>query len=118
MKYIKACPDCGRMLRFPIDKGVIKVSCQCGFSIIIDPDNTELYKEGKFDLTRNNKKNKVTLKSVLKKFSYSKIINSLLELKYKLQNLSLMPDAEKNRFILKFLAVTAAIIVILYIIIR
>ena len=118
MKYIKACPVCGRMLRFPIDKGIIKVSCQCGSDMIIDPDNTELYKDGKFDLASDSKKrqNKNFIKSFTNKINFRKIINSLLELKYKLQNISLMPDRERNRALLYLFFIIIILIFLLYII--
>lgn len=115
------------MLRFPIDRGIIKVSCQCGHTLIINPDDTDLYKEGKFDLRNNgtdsrNKGLASFIKSlsnrIRKKISYRNLINSLLELKYKLQNLSLMPDAERNRLILTFVSIIALLIFLLYLIIR
>jgi len=127
MKFIKACPACGKMLRFPIDRGVIKVSCQCGHTLIINPDDRELYKDGKFDLRNNgtDSRNKglvyffKSLSSrIRKKISYRNFINSLLELKYKLQNLSLMPDAERNRLILTFVSIIALLIFLLYLIVR
>ena len=114
------------MLRFPIDRGIIKVSCQCGHILIINPDDTELYKDGKFDLRndgtdRSNEGLLSFLKSLRnrmrKKVNYKNFINSLLELKYKLQNLSLMPDAERNRLILTILSIIALLIFILYLII-
>lgn len=115
------------MLRFPIDRGVIKISCKCGSSIIIDPDDTELYKEGKFDLTKEKKENKnkkstpssKSAKSAMnKKFSYSRLINSLFELKYKLQNLPVMPDKERNKILLYLLTIIVILILILFIIIK
>lgn len=112
------------MLRFPIDRGVIKISCQCGSSMIINPDDTELYKEGKFDLTGDKKENKnkrftASLKSAInKKFSYSRMINSLLELKYKLQNLSVMPDKERNKILLSILFIIVILIFFLYIFVK
>jgi len=127
MKYIKACPACGKMLRFPIDRGIIKISCQCGHSLLVNPDDTELYKEGKFDLKKdggdkNNRGLFSSFKSLKadfkKKVNYSSIINSLLELKYKLQNISLMPDAERNKLIMWFILITMVIIFLLYQIIR
>ena len=127
MKFIKACPACGKMLRFPIDRGIIKVSCQCGHTLIVNPDDTELYKDGKFDLRNNgtDKRDegfvsffKSLSNRIRKKVNYRNLINSLLDLKYKLQNLSLMPDAERNRIILTFLSIIALLIFLLYLIIR
>lgn len=111
------------MLRFPIDRGIIRISCQCGHSLLINPDDTELYKEGKFDLKKDGAdKNSRGLFSSLKadfnkKINYSSIINSILELKYKLQNISLMPDAERNKLIFSFFLIAALIIFLLYLII-
>jgi hypothetical protein len=118
MKYIKACPVCGRMLRFPIDRGIIKVTCQCGSDMIIDPDNTELYKEGKFDLADDKKSGntKNFLKSFTRKVNLKKMINSLLEFKYKLQNISIMPDREKNRLLISLLTLIILLIFLLYLI--
>ena len=112
------------MLRFPIDRGIIRISCQCGHSLLINPDDTELYKEGKFDLKKDgvDKNNRGLFSSLKadfkKKVNYSSIINSLLELKYKLQNISLIPDAERNKLIMWFILITAVIIFLLYQIIR
>ncbi len=115
------------MLRFPIDRGIIKISCQCGHTLLVNPDDTELYKEGKFDLKKdggdkNKKGHFFSFKSFKadfkKKVNYSSIINSLLELKYKLQNISLMPDAERNKLIMWFILITALIFFLLYRIIR
>lgn len=106
------------MLRFPIDRGVIKVTCQCGSEMIIDPDNTELYKEGKFDLA-GDKKAKGTKnfkKSLSRKISLEKIINSLLEFKYKIQNISLMPDRERNRLLISLFTLILLIFFLLYLI--
>jgi hypothetical protein len=112
MKYIKACPVCGRMLRFPIDRGIIKVSCQCGSDMIIDPDNTELYLAGdkKPGKTENFKK------SFRKKVNFKKIVNSLLEFKYKVQNISLMPDRDRNRLLLSLFTLILLLIFLLYLI--
>ncbi len=112
------------MLRFPIDRGIIKISCRCGHSLLVNPDDTELYKEGKFDLKKDGAdKNKRGLFSSFKadfkkKVNYSSIINSILELKYKLQNISLMPDAERNKLIFAFASITAVLVFLLYLIIR
>jgi hypothetical protein len=34
---VKECPSCGRGLRFPIDRGRIRVRCVCGHQFIADP---------------------------------------------------------------------------------
>ena len=53
MYLIKTCPTCKTRLRFPIDKGTIKVTCNCGYSFIANPDNTDIYKDASFDLSHD-----------------------------------------------------------------
>lgn len=51
MKYIRSCPNCRTDLRFPLDMGILIVTCpNCGFSFKVDPDDPLTYKEGTFDL--------------------------------------------------------------------
>lgn len=66
MYLIKQCPECGKPLRFPIDKGVIKVKCICGNSFFADPDKPDLYKNAQFDLS--SKRNKIQFTTKLKYF--------------------------------------------------
>ena len=55
MHIIKPCPHCGIKLRFPIDSGVVKVRCRCGYSFLADPDDPQLYADATFDLSLKKK---------------------------------------------------------------
>jgi len=113
MKYIRECPDCGKKIRFPLDKGRIRIHCSCGYTAIIDPDDTALYETGSFDLKPDNTKRKNRLTDMLSGFfiglDRKRIINSLLDLKYKIQNFRYMPDRERYRFIAAAAGITALI---------
>ena len=110
MNFIINCPSCSNKLRFPIDKGKLKVKCQCGFSFVADPDDTELYKRGNFDLKKKS--------SIMKKLSFEQIIPQLIKkfynIKYKLQNFKLLPTSEQKKIILYFILFLIAIIVIVF----
>ena len=86
--------------------------------MIIDPDNTDLYKDGKFDLAGDaaSRQNKNFIKSFINKINFRRIINSLLEFKYRLQNISLMPDRERNRLLLYLFLIIIMLIFLLYIV--
>jgi hypothetical protein len=100
MKYIKDCPECGKKIRFPLDRGRIRIHCQCGYSAIVDPDDTSLYNNGKFDLSEGSSTpEKHTFPSLKAARNKKRIINSLLETKYKIQNFRYLPDKERNKFI-------------------
>lgn len=109
MLYIKTCPECNRNIRFPLDKGKIKVKCACGYSFIADPDDKSLYRTGKFDLNKNNKRNHINLKQ----FPDS-IIKKLFNAKYTLQNFRLLPSSEQRRIILYLIGYIVLIIGIIY----
>lgn len=120
MKYIIDCPSCGRKIRFPLDKGRIKVFCQCGYNTVIDPDDTALYKSGKFDLKPEDKHADKTggffdsLSSLLNNFTWNNFVNGLLEIKYKLQNLRYLPDRERNRLLVIILFIIVLAVVVYY----
>ncbi len=96
MKYIKNCPECGKALRFPIDRGKIKIRCTCGYTEIVDPDSKVLYREGKFDLGHEDRQSTFTgLKERLSRITLKKMINQLLDFKYRLQNYRYMVDDER-----------------------
>ncbi len=109
MYLIKACPTCKTRLRFPIDKGTIKVKCACGYSFIANPDNTDIYKDASFDLshTTGTLKKMAPVKSAISKINFEQIfeaiINRFLNIKYKVQNFRLLPDAEKKKIMLTIL---------------
>jgi len=123
MYLIKTCPSCRTRLRFPMDKGTIKVKCPCGYTFVADPDNSEIYRDASFDLSRTicGLKRMTRLKSVLDGLKFDQfipfIIYKIFDLKYKIQNFRLLPAAEKKKFLIAFGIVGAAIvgiIVILY----
>ncbi len=52
MRYIKRCENCFREVRFPLDKGVLLVTCPyCKYVFKVNPDDILTYSEGRFDLT-------------------------------------------------------------------
>jgi len=81
-------------LRFPLDKGIINVKCSCGHSFLADPDNTELYKDGKFDLTGSSSKNKKRLNW---KDLHIRFMESFYANKYLLQNYKYLTGVEKRK---------------------
>ncbi|HPS56675.1 MAG TPA: hypothetical protein PK514_01090 [Spirochaetota bacterium] len=120
MKYIKDCPSCGRKIRFPLDKGRIKIFCTCGYNTVIDPDDTTLYKTGNFDLKPENKKSgpaenfSKSITNLLNKFTWNNFVNILLKVKYKLQNIRYLPDRERNRIVAVMLFVILAVAATVY----
>ena len=106
MYLIKTCPACRTRLRFPIDKGTIKVTCNCGYSFIANPDNTDIYENASFDLshTTGSLKKMTPLRSALSTIQFDQIIpamiNRFLAVKYKIQNFRLLPGAEKKKIAL------------------
>jgi len=123
MHLIKACPSCKKKLRFPIDKGTIKIRCSCGYSFIADPDDTGIYKDATFDLG-GPKRRRFAWAPFIRFFKGLKpgriipgIINNGLKLKYKIQNYRFLPDDEKRKLILIMgiiVAVIAGLIAVLY----
>ena len=115
MYLIKVCPSCKTKLRFPIDKGTIRVKCSCGFDFIADPDDTEMYNNASFDLSRTTfgLKKLNSFRRAVSGFQFGAVgpysINKLLNAKYKIQNVKLLPDSEKKRIILIIIAVMAII---------
>jgi hypothetical protein len=109
MYLIKTCPACKTRVRFPIDKGIIKVKCNCGYSFIANPDNTDIYKDASFDLsqTKGTLKKMTPLKRALNNIQFDQIIpamiNTFLDIKYKIQNFRLLPGAEKKKIMLVML---------------
>jgi len=101
---VKPCPKCGTKLRFPIDKGKIKVKCQCGYSFVADPDDKSLFKNGNFDL-KSKRKNFLMQKIKSLDFREFKkfFITSIYDIKYNFQNFALMPGREKRKFLVKFI---------------
>ena len=120
MHFIQKCPSCRKKIRFPINKGKIKVSCTCGYSFLVNPDDPETFKKGKFDIGSPNKGNSF-FKTISKKVSEVKIdniksdiINNFLKLKYKIQNYKLLPAREQRKLFIILLAITLIILIILF----
>jgi hypothetical protein len=113
MYLIKTCPDCKTKIRFPIDKGTIRVKCACGYNFIADPDGTDIYKDASFDLSHSScgLKKMSPLKNAINNIKINQVIpsviNRVLDVKYKLLNFRLLPDAEKKKIILSLLLVCA-----------
>ena len=116
MYLIKTCPTCKTRLRFPIDKGTIMVKCPCGYSFVANPDNTDIYKEAAFDLSHSTcgLKKMTPLKRAMDGLQFDHIIPAIinrgLNIKYKVQNFRLLPEAEKKKTILAFGIVCAIIV--------
>jgi LSD1 subclass zinc finger protein len=115
MHLIKACPSCRKKLRFPIDKGTIKIRCSCGYSFTVDPDDTAIYKDATFDLDGPTRRRSV--QAPLMRFFEGikpgriipRMVNNGLKLKYKIQNYRLLPDEEKRKLVL-IMGIIAAVI--------
>jgi hypothetical protein len=110
MFLIKLCPECNKKIKFPIDKGKIRVKCICGYSFIADPDDSNIYKNSKFDIkpkTKNNLIQKYYLK--ISRLNYEeikiKVINYLFNLKYKIQNFKHQPGNKQKKIILYLILV-------------
>lgn len=119
MFLIKSCPSCGKGLRFPIDKGKIRVRCACGHDFIADPDNPALYTDARFDVRHDTGKRGGTFRRFRKLFerldigtTRTEIITGLFSIKYKLQNFRLLPGAEQRRiaFIVVIIILALALI--------
>jgi LSD1 subclass zinc finger protein len=115
MYLIKACPSCRTKLRFPIDKGTIKIHCSCGNSFIANPDDTAIYTNAVFDLSSSKcvLKKMAPLTRALAGFKFNQIIpaiiRGILKWKYRLQNYRLLPDDEKRKIILFITLIGAGI---------
>ena len=108
MFYIKNCAFCNTKLRFPLDKGVINVKCSCGHSFIADPDDTALYKDGKFDLAGSSAENKKRINWNNLRISFMK---SFYANKYLLQNYKYLAGDEKRKAsIILFLCIAISLI--------
>jgi len=122
MHLIKPCPRCGKRLRFPIDRGIIRVTCPCGHSFTADPDDTGVYHNASFDLSRPHAKSRIghftsSLRGLNLQALSRQIITRFIEFTYRIRNYPLLPSAEKWKLILTlFLAASllAAMIVAFY----
>lgn len=116
MYLIKLCPECKTKIRFPIDKGTIRVKCACGYSFVANPDDTGIYRDASFDLSHTTPglKKMTPLRRWIGDIQVRGfvpfLITGALNLKYKIQNFRLLPDVEKKKIILAFLFISAGII--------
>lgn len=109
MHIIKPCPKCGIKLRFPIDSGVVKVRCRCGYSFLANPNDPQLYVGATFDLSLKRKPKKdLSPKRIIKT-----IIETMYLYWYTLGNFKLLPTKDK----LKVIAITVAVIILFLIIV-
>lgn len=131
MYLIKACPSCGKRIRFPIDRGKIRVTCECGSMFLADPDDPSLYNDAVFDLqgaaTRksggpsNDKilsKLKERYKNAQVRDIASRIINRLYDYKYKIQNFRILPTTEQKKIIIVLLLISLVLGAIIFLAIR
>jgi hypothetical protein len=116
MYLIKVCPSCKTKLRFPIDKGTIRVTCACGYSFIANPDDTGIYHDASFDLSRTRcglKKMAPFRKwigGIRVKGLVPFLITGLLDVKYRFQNFRLLPAGEKKKLIVALLVLGAVVL--------
>jgi hypothetical protein len=108
MHLIKPCPVCGTRVRFPIDRGVVQVTCRCGYTFRADPDDPALYRNGRFDL--KEKKKPSSFKRSIPDIQGlqdlpGRIVNFFLNLKYDTQNLPLLTDRDRFLVIVRLVAV-------------
>jgi hypothetical protein len=117
MYYIKPCPECGKKLRFPLDKGKLQVKCECGNSFTADPDDTSLYKNGSFDL---NDKSRPAWMNKIENLDYkelsTKIISNLLNYKYSLQNFMLLTWKDRGIIVLKTIFALLVVMALIFLI--
>lgn len=123
MHLVKKCPSCARKLRFPIDRGRIRVNCSCGNSFIADPDDTSLYDGATFDLEPGERKPRGTGfdefigRSKQKgKVLLQRAIKSAYEARYRIQNFSLLPSAEQRKIVIALVMVFLALFALGYLI--
>ncbi len=114
MYLVKGCHVCGRKLRFPIDRGKIRVSCPCGYSFAADPDDPALYEGARFDIHPDKGARPRKFDSIGRSVSRfigefpATAIRFMLRIKYKVQNFRILPSSEQRKMI-----ILAAILVLL-----
>ncbi len=121
MNLVKNCPACGRKLRFPIDRGKIRVRCVCGESFIADPDDTTLYKNASFDLARENRPGAGLSGIFRKKISFKalsllrdRLIERAYRIRYTLQNFPLLSARSQRRIVFAGIAAGIAAAALIY----
>lgn len=119
MYLIKPCPACKQKLRFPIDKGKIRIRCSCGNAFIVDPDDPAIYSQASFDLKARERAGLFSLIGTLRNYSFREagitLINRMLDLMYRIQNFKLLPDSERRRMMLLFAVIFIIFLIITFI---
>jgi hypothetical protein len=120
MYFIHTCPSCGKKLRFPIDRGSIRVKCPCGYSFLANPDDPAMYRGGAFDLSAGARRGnlfsrlmKLVSRESLKDLK-KKIIRAALQYKYNFQNRRLMTGRQRRDFMLTTLVLLLVIALLFY----
>lgn len=124
MHLIKNCAACGSRLRFPIDKGKIRVRCRCGESFIADPDDPLLYRNASFDLSQKNQAGSSfmtrafqRLRSIRPGKIIPAFIKGILYVKYTLQNFSVLPGATQKRIVVILILILLLIVLGVYLLV-
>lgn len=125
MHLVKNCPSCGRKLRFPLEKGTLRVKCRCGQSFIANPDDPALYKGASFDLA-HGPGSRGSLAAQFARWKREmedrdlpgRAVEFLLQIKYDAQNFRLLPLARRRRLMFIALAVLLALALITYLLLR
>jgi len=116
---VKKCPSCARMLRFPIDRGKIRVTCVCGREFIADPDDTTIYEGARFDLSSPEGMKKRSpgflTEKKLRDFA-DRAIRGIYDLAYRLQNFFLLPSREQVKLAAAVVLVLASLFLLVYLI--
>lgn len=113
MYLVKPCPACLRMLRFPIDRGRLRVRCLCGESFIADPDDVSLYTDAKFDISNKKRMHGISPGKLLK-LGFRALIQKMYEFRYQVQNLPLLTGKERIKTIMILFLLAAFIFIIAY----
>ncbi len=114
MRLIKNCPSCHKVLRFPIDKGKIKIKCSCGYNFYADPDDPVLYKNSEIDPSINRKQKSAKRKTG----NIIKIISeSSLNFYYQILNFKIFSAVDRGKVFTKILIILVIIGLIMYYII-
>ncbi len=117
MHLVKKCPSCSRKLRFPIDRGKIRVSCSCGANFVADPDDTSLYDGATFDLGTDAKSHKDRARAPLEGLKkrggafLDGAIRAAYNMRYRLQNFRILPAAEQKKILMALLLIAAVLLI-------
>jgi hypothetical protein len=99
------------MLRFPIDRGKIRVRCACGNNFIADPDDPALYRGAQFDLSTSRKKRKSEPLYRRIENLVDAVIRYIFDFLYHVQNFRLLPTRQQVRIALIVGGILAALFV-------